>query len=223
MSSSAVLSKTRQNIVVNKKSRKQEKLCSRVIDTVHEAIREKYGYEIVYKSRLMCHDIVEKLKQLHPDVEYANVKNTTFLSPDGGITYLKDRENNLYPILIGEVKNQGVNAQRLQEGKEKQPLGNAIERLGKNIIGFHKYMEGETFNPVVCFGEGCDFAEGSFLLDRVHTISGFEPINRISAFNSYGSFFFREEAWTEEEMFNIFFDVVEIGIKYYVEKYGNIF
>ena len=39
-------------------------------------------------------------------------------------------------ILISEVKSQGTNDAREKEGKSKQAMGNAIERLGKNMIGF---------------------------------------------------------------------------------------
>ena len=64
------------------------------------------------------------------------LSSTTYLQPDGGVIYLTDRDNNMYPILIGEVKKQGTNDKREEEGKGKQAQGNAVERLGKNVIGF---------------------------------------------------------------------------------------
>jgi type II restriction enzyme len=41
----------------------------------------------------------------------------------------------MYPVLIAEVKNQGTNDLRAEEGLLKQAKGNAIERLGKNLLG----------------------------------------------------------------------------------------
>ncbi|MCQ3807647.1 MAG: hypothetical protein KTV16_10300 [Acidimicrobiia bacterium] len=52
------------------------------------------------------------------------------------------------------------------EGKPKQAKGNAIERLGKNVIGFRTAMMNEAIVPFVCFGSGCDFADDSSILDR---------------------------------------------------------
>ena len=50
--------------------------------------------------------------------------------------YIVTKDEQKYPILITEMKNQGTNDLRLKEGKKKQAKGNAIERLGKNVIGF---------------------------------------------------------------------------------------
>jgi len=58
------------------------------------------------------------------------------MRPDGGILYIVTKDEQKYPILITEMKNQGTNDLRLKEGKKKQAKGNAIERLGKNVIGF---------------------------------------------------------------------------------------
>ena len=78
-----------------------------------------------------------------------------------------------YPILISEAKNQGTNDLRLQEGLTKQAKGNAIERLGKNVIGLRTALMRESIFPFVCFGYGCDFAPDSSILDRVTTIAMF--------------------------------------------------
>ncbi len=46
-------------------------------------------------------------------------------------------------MLIVEVKNQGMNDLRAVEGKPRQAKGNAIERLGNNVIGFRTAMVNE--------------------------------------------------------------------------------
>ena len=150
------------------------------------------------------------------------------MTPDGGITFLVDKYNIYYPILIFEVKNQGTNDLRLQEGKTIQAKGNAVERLGKNVIGFRTYMLDEAIFPFVCFGDGCDFEKGSSILDRVKTIAMFGNLNKdytsnigVNGIFNRGSYYFRDEKWTYEEMYKIVSDVAERSVYYYFSKYGK--
>jgi type II restriction enzyme len=57
------------------------------------------------------------------------------MRPDGGILYLIDGENNKFPVLITEMKKQGTNDRIITMAGKAQAVGNAIERLGKNVIG----------------------------------------------------------------------------------------
>ena len=150
------------------------------------------------------------------------------MRPDGGILSLKALDGALFPILIVEVKNQGTNDLRREEGLPKQAKGNAIERLGKNVIGFRTAMLAETINPFVCFGYGCDFHEDSSILDRVVTVAMFGPLNKIHLTNegdngqfNRGSFFFREKQWTAREMRDVMWTIAERSIFYYFSKYGK--
>jgi type II restriction enzyme len=149
------------------------------------------------------------------------------MNPDGGILSIRDNKDTNYPILIVEVKNQGTNELRIAEGKPRQSKGNAIERLGKNVIGFRTAMLNEGIIPFLCFGYGCDFHESSSILDRVVTIAMFGPLNEIqvvpqgdkAAFNR-GSFFFRPQPWTADEMADIMYQVSTRSIHFYYAKYG---
>ncbi len=141
---------------------------------------------------------------------------------------MQDRQGTLYPVLIVEVKNQGTNDVRQLEGKPPQARGNAIERLGKNVIGFRTAMLNEGILPFVCFGDGCDFAESSSILDRVVTIAMFGPLNKIQVVNqgergqfNRGSFFFKVEAWTPEEMAEIMHEIARRSVHYHFAKYGE--
>jgi type II restriction enzyme len=151
------------------------------------------------------------------------------MRPDGGILYLdsKDGKEN-FPILITEVKNQGTNDLRLSEGKPKQAKGNAIERLGKNVIGFRTALLHESIFPFVCFGDGCDFAQSSSILDRVITIAMFGSLNKTRVHNegsnvnfNRGSFYFRSAKWTVAEMHKVMSEVAEKSVYYYFSKYGE--
>src|SRR3546814_5125722 len=68
----------------------------------------------------------------------ALTKEGSFIKPDGGILILKKEDDPSFQriVLAVEMKRQGTNDQRALEGKGKQSQGNAIERLGKNLIGF---------------------------------------------------------------------------------------
>ena len=150
------------------------------------------------------------------------------MSPDGGITFLRDHAGNLYPVLIAEVKNQGTNDAREAEGKRKQAQGNAVERLGKNVVGLRTYMLHEGIFPFVCFGDGCDFAPSSSILDRVLTIAMFGDLNVDHTANegpngmfNRGSYYFREAYWTASEMKAILKEVAKRSVYYYFSKYGD--
>lgn len=89
-------------------------------------------------------------------------------------------------------------------------------------------MMQENIVPFICFGYGCDFADGSSILDRVVTIAMFGPLNQINVLNqgesgnfNRGSFFFREDPWTIDEMTELMFEVASRSIHYYYARYGK--
>ena len=149
--------------------------------------------------------------------------------PDGGILYLV-KNGEKFPLVIAEIKRQGTNKERLQEGKAKQATGNAIERLGKNLIGIRTMMNYEEITPFVCFGWGCDFAVDSpetlTVRSKIIVMNEFYNLNQIYVFKRDGnsdvnyfspvSMFFREERWTIPEMFEKMKEIAEASIRYYL-------
>lgn len=224
MSKSAELSRTREGTIINTLSKEQEYTCTQVVENVIAELQHNYQVDIVWKKTLMLKDVVNKLRQNNPDVNYNTTTDTSYIKPDGGLVYIKDNTGTLYPILIPEVKTQGTNKKRMAEGKKEQSKGNAIERLGKNVIVVKEYLRNENINPFVCFGQGCDFCDGSTILDRVVSIAGFHPINCVDMYgDTYGSFFFREEKWSIDEMQSIFLEIATMSIEYYLQKYADNF
>ena len=151
------------------------------------------------------------------------------MRPDGGILSIVSSSGAAFPILIAEKKNQGTNDLRALEGKSKQAKGNAIERLGKNVIGFRTALLKESIFPFICFGDGCDFADDSSILDRVVTIAMFGHLNREHLHNqgphgvfNRGSFYFRVKEWTQNEMKDACYSIAEKSIFYYYSKYDEI-
>lgn len=218
----------RTGTVINLSSKKQEEDLGKALLEVEARLRSQFAIEFHQQRNWKLADVVQRLRQLFPTVEFYYAFDKSSMQPDGGILSIMDNSGSLYPILIVEVKNQGTNDLRLEEGKPLQAMGNAIERLGKNVIGFRTALLSESIFPFVCFGYGYDFREASSIRDRVVTIGMFGPLNRIQIFNqgdkeqfNRGSFFFREQRWTAEEMADVMHEIAQRSIYYYFSKYGE--
>ena len=151
------------------------------------------------------------------DINY-NYSNRR-LEPDGGVIWM----NGKYPILISEMKRQGTNDERLKEGKKKQAVGNAIERLGKNLIGFKTLYENDDIFPFCCFCWGCDVVNETFL-GKIYTLNSFYEINRIydqpiTTNNKPFTCLLKETGpYTLEELVMTMLQVAIGAIEYYINK-----
>lgn len=193
-----------------------------------EKIASAYGLRLHHDLSWHLKYIVDSLRKNYPEEDFSYFFESSSIRPDGGILSLLDNDGNKYPILISEVKNQGTNRKREEEGLKKQAMGNAIERLGKNVIGLRTALMHEAIFPFVCFGYGCDFEETSSILDRVATIAMFGNLNKTYLHNTgeggrlnRGSFYFRDPKWSVDEMQNIMYDIAERSIFYYLSRYGK--
>lgn len=218
----------RAGTVINLVSSKQESELATALKVVAKRLSVELAVELHHEREWKLIDVCARLEELFPEVEFTCFFKSSTMRPDGGILSVKDKGGVLFPILIVEVKNQGTNDLRRQEGKPKQAKGNAIERLGKNVIGFRTAMLSEGINPFVCFGYGCDFHHTSSILDRVVTIAMFGPLNQIHLANegtqgqfNRGSFFFQEESWSAEAMSDVMWTIAERSVYYYFAKYGK--
>lgn len=221
----------REGTVINFTSKRQEQEIIQALYRVVDYLDAKFGKEIplTYEKQWYLKDIVGELEQCYPDLEFHHHSDKSSIRPDGGILFIKSNQPDALtcPILISEVKNQGTNDLREQEGKPPQAKGNAIERLGKNLIGLRTALMRESIFPFVCFGYGCDFEATSSILDRVSTMAMFGQLNTTYLHNeeqgkfNRGSFYFRESRWEVDEMTKIMQDIAERSIFYYFSKYGK--
>lgn len=219
----------RAGTVINVTSKKQETDIIQALTQVVDYISLKFGTKVslVHDKQWYLKDIVAELRRNYPAVEFHYHFEKSAIRPDGGILHIqgKPEDKSVYPILIAEVKNQGTNDLRAREGLPKQARGNAIERLGKNLIGLRAALMREHIFPFVCFGYGCDFEADSSILDRVTTMAIFGCLNKTYLYNdgdgkfNRGSFYFRPERWSVEEMREIMKDIAERSILYYFSKY----
>lgn len=220
----------RTGTVINLSSTKQEGRLGVALVQVEKQIQVEFSLELVHEKSWKLVSIIEKLKTQFPDVPFADPLFTSSMRPDGGFLSIQDARGELRPILIVEVKNQGTNDLRVAEGKSEQSKGNAIERLGKNVIGVRTALLSEGILPFICFGDGIDFAPTSSILDRVVTIAMLGPLNEIAVVNqgetgqfNRGSFFFRHALWTSDEMAEIMTEVARRSIHYYYAKHGELY
>jgi len=219
----------RAGTVINLTSKKQESDVIKALVQVVDHLDRKFGKKIslVHEKQWHLKDIVAELRHTYPDTESHYHFDSSSIRPDGGILYIQGKTGDklTYPILIAEVKNQGTNDLRAQEGLPKQAKGNAIERLGKNLIGLRTALMRESIFPFVCFGYGCDFETDSSILDRVTTMAMFGRLNTTYLHNeeggkfNRGSFYFRPERWSVDEMVEIMKDITERSVLYYFSKY----
>lgn len=219
----------RSGTVINTTSKSQESDVTKALLRVVDHLTTSFGAKIslVHERQWLLRDIVSELRGTYPNIDFHHHFDSSSIRPDGGILYIEgpDDDKLSYPILIAEVKNQGTNDLRASEGLPKQAKGNAIERLGKNLIGLRTALLRESIFPFVCFGYGCDFEEGSSILDRVSTMAMFGKLNTTHLHNeedgkfNRGSFYFREAKWSVDEMATVMIDIAERSVLYYFSKY----
>lgn len=218
-----------RDMILNRISLQQEKTLMKAVFRVALSLQDKFeDIALLHEKQWLLCDVVEKLKHEFPNEEFTYISEKSFLRPDGGFLSIVAHDGTSYPILISEKKNQGTNDMRAREGKPKQAKGNAIERLGKNVIAFRTALLKESIFPFVCFGDGCDFEQGSTILDRVIAIAEFGELNEEHLHNTgahgqfdRGTFYFRAEEWTEDEMFARCYSIAEKSVFYYFSKHGQ--
>lgn len=231
--------RTEQHKPKNLKSKEDDKDVYKAMYKVVDYLTTKAEFQKFFKDDYVLdfrHDIEVKYmmdfikrKRVRKEFNYEFADRT--IIPDGGILYLLNKKTSeKFPLVIAEIKRQGTNKERLAEGKAKQATGNAIERLGKNLIGIRAMMNYEEITPFVCFGWGCDFTlnteETGTVRSKVVMMNEFYDLNKIYIFKRDGSsdvnsfapvsMFFREERWSVEEMFNIMKEIAETSIRYYL-------
>lgn len=221
----------------NSKSKIDDKKIYQAMSLVEEYILKKFqkelqkdNFKIEFKKTISYVEMIENIKSKNVRKEFDNQFNHRTIKPDGGILCLTKTNDAKYRkyLLFAEVKRQGTNDQRKNEGKQKQAQGNAVERLGKNLIGIKAMMNHENITPFICFGWGCDFAPTeNFVLAKVSMMNEFYSLNKIyvfknagegTTFNSFSpvSMFFRERKWEVQEMFEKMKEIAETAIRYYI-------
>ena len=182
-------------------------------------LKETYTDHTFILKKSLSFKEIEEYSHINFQINFDYSKRK--LLPDGGVIWMDGK----YPILISEIKHQGTNKERIKEGKPKQAVGNAIERLGKNLRGIETLYNNDNILPFVCFCWGCDFApEQQTVLCKLLTMNMFQSLNTI--YTNIDSFkrgkpftiMAREEPYSLDELVYILLQVAEYSINYYKEK-----
>jgi len=224
MANSAFLRQNKnQHSIKNSISKVMDSDVDEAVQEMIEELRKKYP-ELTFEhvKKISLTQIISDLSNQYPQFKdaFSPVIKSSFIKPDGGFLYATDKEGKRKLILVAEVKHQGTNDKRADEGLAKQAKGNAIERLGKNLTGIRAIFKSESIIPFVCFGSGHDFIDESTILDRVVTMNDFFPLNEIFIEKEHLPFepvslFFRYEDWSTKEMKEIMFSIAEVAIEHY--------
>jgi type II restriction enzyme len=211
-----------QHTIKNSESKKMDREVIVAINAVIDTLRAQYpNLTFEHQKTMKLIDIIAILSRQYPEYakHFGAPLNTSFISPDGGFLFATNKQGERRIILVSEVKRQGTNDARQDEGLPKQAQGNAIERLGKNLIGIRAIFKNEGVLPFVCFGSGYDFKPSSSILDRVLTMNEFFPLNEIFVKKDFMPFepvsmLFRYKAWSAQEMAENMFSVAVKAIEY---------
>lgn len=228
---------TAQHVPKNRESKRSDKAIRLAMEDCIAYLQERMaehlrGFNLEYDTSLSFGQLVDLIRASQTRNEFDHVFSNRTIKPDGGVIWLlKDYDEGFRRlVLVSEVKKQGTNKARMKEGLPKQAQGNAIERLGKNLIGIRAAMNHEPLTPFVCFGWGSDFEQDyrkdSFVMSKVLMMNEFYPLNRTYVFKKDGSsdknhfspvsMYFREPEWSREEMFHILKEVAETALRYYL-------
>jgi len=156
-------------------------------------------------------------------VDYVPSNGKSFVNPDGGTIWVKKTYSDgstWYPILTSEAKKQGTNDKLLAEGKKKQAQGNAIERAYKNIEEFRCLYEAYPWFSYFIFCEGCDFEEGSSILDRMDAMTRYRPRNKsyVTDEKQLVSLYIKPEGFEQNFIYTKMLESAELIIKIIEEE-----
>lgn len=229
MSNSNTLRETQagQSNIFNEEARKQEKSLSEIIPNVILKLKELFPESNFILQKTIRKTEIASIMESITGREYVLDNKRTSIKPDGGVVYIVvDGEKHI--VLVSEAKKQGTNDLREEEGLDKQAMGNAVERCYKNIGEISGLQLDEDIMPYIVFGSGCDFANGSPILERMRGTG--KAFNKVYLHKektlqdrviTEASFFLRHEFWSTGEMSDYCFEMAKGATEYYIDKYGK--
>ena len=155
MSSSARLRKTQTRdgggrSMFNVNAKQHEKNLQDSVLKIKSELELKYPeLTFIWEKRLLLKDIAESIG-VSDCKELIEANGDPYITPDGGFLFV-EWNGVRYPILVSEAKKQGTNDERYLEGKDKQSMGNGIERAPKNADLIVMWCEKLNYNPYVIF------------------------------------------------------------------------
>ena len=141
----------KQHVPKNTLSKGDDKNVAEAMGRVIKYLNERFdlvglGYKLSYVDRIRLSELIDLIRSYDKRAEFTKLtKEDSFIKPDGGLLILSKSKDAKFKriVLAVEMKRQGTNDLREKEGKKKQSQGNAIERLGKNLIAIRSALQYE--------------------------------------------------------------------------------
>jgi len=132
------------------------------------------NFEFRFRKTIKKNEINKKLNTINPRMGVSLFLNDAYITPDGGVIEVKDKEGKWRIILVCEAKHQGKDIDNISKGilvgknknQELMVAGNAIERSHKNINEIRNIMIDERHFPYVLFLTGSNFLTEPFTVMR---------------------------------------------------------
>lgn len=178
-------------------------------------LQKKYPHlNFIYEKTISKEDIASATDI---KISYTPENKRSHIKPDGGRICLIHGDEKLF-VLSTEAKYQGTNDKRKKEGKPKQAMGNAIERIYKNFSEIKILCSKLGCFPYVAFIYGCDFHPGSSILDRLDALTGYWPRNVDYTLDKYQrmTVYVREKPFTYGEVYNKLKKISNNIVNYYI-------
>lgn len=195
----------------------------------NEFISNSFSLELSHIDKFTNKDAYEKLRMDRCDMEtyqgFINYPNNG-IRPDGGIILLNhyDKNCNIVEtniVFAAELKRQGSNTRRIAEGKPKQAIGNAIERLGKNAKFIETLSRNEAIYPYMVYVSGCDTNE-PFFLNKLVQINNGRDLNIYNLYKKNNesaiTFIIQEDDFDENTFYEPAYRMIKDSLLYFLNK-----
>lgn len=188
-------------------------------------------FYLTYEKRITFEFMIESIKRagVRPvDTFDKSCLDDRYIEPDGGVLYLNRLGDESYRrvILVSEMKHQGTNTRRQQEGRRRQATGNAIERFGKNLAAIRAFTNYETITPFVLFCWGEDFVDSLTVRSKLVAMNEFYKLNTTYVRKRDGdtthrsfapiSMWYQESEWTVPDLFVRLLEVANAALTTYI-------
>ena len=120
MTQSDNLRKTLEGNVKNEISKEEDKQCKDAVLEIIPEIEREYGVVLSWEKTLYMKDIVKVLEERYPGVSFASPSSErSYMSPDGGLTYLVDKCGRRYP---SSLLKENAREQMIKETKRGRKI-----------------------------------------------------------------------------------------------------
>ena len=204
-----------QHKVKNTGSKHDDKQLYEVSKTVVQMLQKIFPdqKDSFYLTKSISFGTIGELRNIPVENQYKD----NCATPDGGIIWWGKN-----PLVITEAKRQGTNNAREEEGKNKQSIGNAIERLGKNLAIYRKLYRDETIFPFICYCRGCDFGH-SYTLSKLYGMNDMHNIgdyyyHNVGQDQPFSCIYTSDEEFDTEYLLGKIFKMAINSLSYFSQK-----